>query len=84
MATEQAKDISENKSIVDYIRKAITEDIEQQFDLIRDKMLADLNRRKNEIVAGVLLSVEKQIDIQNGRDTTIITIREITKQNEKA
>lgn len=57
------------------IDKVLTEKIEKEFD----DLLQKLQNRKCEIVAGLLLNIKKEIDIQTVGEKTIFTIREIKK-----
>lgn len=67
------------QAIVQYIHEGIQRQIEREFEIRKDEMIKDLNTRKNEICAGILMDIVKTIDIQSNLDRTVVTIREIKK-----
>jgi hypothetical protein len=52
------------------------EEVNKKFDL----MMKELNSRKNEIVAGILLNIKKEVDIDNFGDKVTFTIKEINNK----
>lgn len=71
MATETRIDIT--KELSSLIEKKLKQEVEKEFD----RHIEDLNHKKNEIIAGLLLSVQRQISMQTLDDNIIITIREL-------
>ncbi|MFA5397978.1 MAG: hypothetical protein WC346_18345 [Methanogenium sp.] len=65
------------EKIKTYIEQGIKQEVEKEFDALKDKLIKDLEMKKNEICAGILLNIMKTIDIQNLNDRVIFTIREI-------
>ncbi len=65
------------KTIIDYIRDGINIELEKTFDKMKEDFIKDIDRRKNEICAGILMDVTKKIDIDSSRERTIFTIKEI-------
>lgn len=63
--------------ITQYIKDGIQKEVEKEFDIMKDRLIKDFESKKNEICAGILLSVMKTVDIQRFRDQVIFTIREI-------
>jgi hypothetical protein len=61
--------------IAEAINNKLTEEIEKEFD----KHIKELEERKNEIVAGILLNIKKTVSIDTMRENITFTIREITK-----
>ncbi len=64
-------------TIKKYIEDGIQIEVEKEFDILKEKLLKDLETKKNEICAGILLNVMKMIDIQQFQDKVVFTIREI-------
>lgn len=71
MAIQTKIDITEELSIL--IEKRLKQEVEKEFD----RYIAELNEKKNEIVAGLLLSIQRQISMQTLDDNIIITIKEL-------
>jgi len=59
-----------------FIDAVFQNELEKEFD----ELIKDINKRKGEIIAGVLLNVKKEIDIQTVGEKLIFTIKEITKE----
>lgn len=60
-----------------YIEDGIQNEVEKEFDILKDNLIIELERKKNEICAGILLNVMKTVDIQQMQDRIVFTIREI-------
>jgi hypothetical protein len=65
------------KNLMVQISKAIEKEVGREFD----RKIEELEMRKNEIVAGVVLHVSKYIDMQSMSDRIVITVREIANDN---
>ena len=61
------------KELSNAIDKALEVELGKEFD----EAIERFNKRKNEIVSGVLLRVSKSVDIRTMRESLQITIREI-------
>lgn len=66
--------------ITNYIKDGIQKEVEKEFDIMKNRLIKDFEIKKNEICAGILLSVMKTIDIQRFEDRIIFTIREIKQK----
>lgn len=62
-----------SKELLSSINQVLEIEMEKEFD----KAIKNLNERKREIVAGVLLNVMKTVDMQTIGERTIFTIKEI-------
>ena len=60
-----------------FIEEGIKKEVEKEFDIMAERMLRDLNSRKNEICSGILLDVMKMTSFQKVGETVVFTIREI-------
>ena len=70
---------SENNKLIDLLSKAISDNIQKDVEKEFDNKIKELEKTKNEIVAGVLLNVMKMVDIEQFGEKIIFTIREIKR-----
>lgn len=61
------------KLLKNYIEKGLEEEVGRMFDI----KIEELNRKKSEICAGILLNVMKSVDMQRLGESVVFTIREI-------
>lgn len=66
-----------NTEIVDAIKSAIKRNVEAEFEEKKKQLIRDLDLRKDEICAGILIDVMRTVDIQSFNDRVIVTIRKI-------
>lgn len=64
-------------NITPQIAKLVDDELTKVMEKEFDEMVQKLNDRKRELVARILLNVQKTIDIQQISDRTIFTIREV-------
>lgn len=57
------------------IEEALTKRIGEMFDVA----IKEIEEKKREFIAGLLLSIQKEVNIQQVGENTIFTIREIKK-----
>lgn len=62
------------------VKEAMQVHVEKEFDLMKSKMLNDLESRKNEICAGIMIDLTKSVDFERMGHTVTIRIKEIPKQ----
>lgn len=67
------------KMVQDSIKGAIQKHVEVEFEAFKVKLIADLESRKNEICAGIMLDLTKSVEFERMGQTVTIRIREITK-----
>lgn len=71
---------SANNSIIEkYLIAGIEDQVSKEFDVIKEQFIENLNARKREICAGIILGLSKQIDVTSNQERVMITIREIVK-----
>jgi len=63
------------KELPSFIQKAIDHQIEQAVDEEMEKLKQNIDKRKSEIITGVLLHIQKQINFTSMTDTLQITVR---------
>lgn len=70
----------ENKTIYEqmpkFMRLAIQEGIKKATDEEFEEAKKRIDKRKSEIIAGIILYIEKKIDIQQMKENLIITIKQ--------
>lgn len=59
--------------------KMIDDALTQRIGFMFDEAVKEIQEKKNEFISGILLSIQKQVDIQQIGERTIFTIREISK-----
>ena len=68
-----------NTNFILFIENAINDRMRKESNIIFDKkkeeMIKELGEKKDEIISGVLLNLQKQISCDQRRDELIITIR---------
>lgn len=69
----------EMNQIAEYIKVGIQAKVIETFENLKIEFLKDLDSRKNTICAGILIDITKQIDFVTQQDRTVITIRNLTK-----
>ncbi|MFA5174608.1 MAG: hypothetical protein WC438_05500 [Candidatus Pacearchaeota archaeon] len=68
--------VETTRELCEFIDAVFQKELEKEFD----DMIKNLNERKGKILAGILLNVKKEIDIQTIGEKLIFTIREIKKE----
>jgi len=68
-----ATNINIEEDLSNLIDKRLKQEVEKEFD----RHIKELNERKNEIIAGILLNIKKQISIQTLNSNVIFTIKEL-------
>jgi len=68
-------DQSDNKLLPNFIKRAIDVQIERAMNEEFEKAKKRLDERKSEIIAGVILEVQKTIDMQMSGEKLIITVK---------
>lgn len=59
------------------IKKALQSEVEREFDALKKNLVEDLERRKNEICAGIMIGLMKTVEFEVARDRVTIVIKEI-------
>lgn len=57
------------------IENAIKDMVEDEFKAGLERVIQSIERKKGEIVAGVLVDIMKQVDFESHTDRIVITIR---------
>jgi hypothetical protein len=65
------------KTLIDAIKKAITEQLEQEFDLKKEELLKKLENSKNRIIASTCLQIMRYVSMEKRVDDFVITVKEI-------
>jgi len=76
MSNQTKFSVDMTQSFFRMLGDVLTEEVNKKFDL----MMKELNSRKNEIVAGILLNIKKEVDIDNFGDKVTFTIKEINNK----
>lgn len=80
MATENTQQIPQ------FILHALKHSIEDEYDAIAKEMIskfeADINRRRDEVIAGVLLNVSKHMNMTEMRDRLVIEIIKVDSKKD--
>lgn len=63
------------EQVIDVVKKELERAMSKEFDLA----IEEFNRKKREIIAGILIGVMKTVEIETLKDRIIFTIREIKK-----
>lgn len=65
--------------IIDGIQEAVNMEGQKIFEQKKKEMVEDLERRKNEIVSGIVIGLMKHVQVQTMGDSLTLTIREISE-----
>ena len=57
------------------IKRNLTEEVSKIFEENKKTMIRELEKKKNEIVAGTVLEISKNISLESFKEELIITIR---------
>ena len=76
MVTNKANDTD---LIGNAIKQAVQRDTEQAYDDMKKKLIEDLDREKDTIVAGVVLNVMKLVNYETVGQNLVITVKKIEK-----
>ena len=64
-------------NITDELYAIVNNVLQREIEAEFDSHIKELQEKKNQIIAGILLNVKKTIDIDVAKDRVIFTIREI-------
>jgi len=67
--------VETTRELCEFIDVVFQKELEKEFV----EMIKNLNERKGKILAGILLDIKKEIDIQTIGEKLIFTIKEISK-----
>lgn len=68
-----------NELILQYIQKALKEEVEINWEEYKKKMIEDIDRRKSEAIAGIVLHVMKHLEMKTLGETLTIVVRQENK-----
>jgi len=71
------------KTLLESIKAAIEKELDAEYDNIRKEFLEKLEKRKNEIIAGMLVNLTKNINVQSINENLIVTIKEVNTNDIK-
>jgi hypothetical protein len=61
-------------ALMQSIKRAVQEEIELEYERLKKEVVERLDRRKDEVVAGVLISVMKTVQVNTMDDKIVFTI----------
>lgn len=67
--------------ITNAIRDQVAREVAADFEALKNKMIEDLDRRKDEICSGVVLNVMKYVQMQTINENLVITIKKIENKS---
>jgi len=59
------------------IKHAIQKEIANEFEVLKKKMVEDLDYKKDQLVAGILLNVMSMVSMHSNERETVFTIRKV-------
>lgn len=58
-----------------YVDIGLRNAMDEEFERHKNDLVATLDRRKDEIISGIILNVKKMVDIESRSDRIVFTIR---------
>jgi hypothetical protein len=63
--------------LLEYVKRGLQTEVEKEFNRLKENLIKELDSRKNQICAGILLDVMKNVEMNRMGENVTFTIREI-------
>lgn len=67
------------KILMDKVQETVEKEVEVIFEEKKQEMIAEMEKRKNEVVAGIVIGLMKHVSMDVYKDQITLTIKEINR-----